>query len=217
MISVIDLLTDGYIPSNYFSPTAYIQSELELGLLKNREGDRLIALPETLIQGIYAGLNSEIGQASRLVLFNCGRWWGKNFYSRFQAQLSDYYNQSFANLAMLEFIQALKQCWVTHGWGTIDLDCTYQTRGFLVVQIWNSPFAKQVDFSTQPICHLEAGILASFFSQLAGRELHCLQTTCESMKADCNRFVLGLPQRLEAAETMIINLDHDQIMQHLCS
>jgi len=217
MISVADLLVNNRIPGNYFATDAYVRGDLEMGLLENRQGDRLLALPETFIQGIYAGLEKETGQASRLVLFNCGRWWGKSFYTRFAEQMTDYYSTSLADMPMVEFMQTLQQCWITHGWGKIDLDQSYQHRGFLVVKIWNSPFARLVTKKDQPSCFLEAGILTAFFSQLSGKDLHCIQTTCESMGADCNRFILGLPKRLEPAETMVTNLDHEAIMQHLCS
>ncbi|MBE9178901.1 4-vinyl reductase [Oculatella sp. LEGE 06141] len=216
MISVADLLVDDRIPGNYFATDAYVRGDLEMGLLENRQGGRLLALPETLLQGIYSGLDKETGQAARLVLFNCGRWWGKNFYARFCEDLTDYYRTPLADMDMVEFMHCLKQCWITHGWGKIDLDQTYQHRGFLVINIWNSPFARLALPQSQPVCFLEAGILSSFFSQLTGRDLHCIQTTCESMGADCNRFILGLAKRVEPAETMVTNLDHDAIMQQLC-
>jgi len=217
MISITDLLTDNHIPSNYFASDAYVQGDLELGLLENRRGERLLALPEVLLQGIYAGLDKETGQASRLVLFNCGRWWGKNFYARFCEELTDYYRQPLADMPMIEFIQSLEQCWITHGWGKIELEQSYQDRGFLVVKVTNSPFIGQAPQGSQPVGYLEAGALCAFFSQLTGRDLHCVQTTCESMGADCNHFVLGLPKRMESVETMVTNMDHDAIMQELCS
>lgn len=216
MISVADLLINNRIPGNFFAFDAYVRSDLEMGLLENRQGDRLLALPDTFIQAIYSGLDRETGQAARLVLFNCGRWWGKSLYTRFCEQLTEYYDQAVADMPMIEFLQSLQQCWLTHGWGKIDLDQTYQNRGFLVVKIWNSPFAKHAPQWDQPACFLEAGVLSAFFSQLTGRELHCVQTTCESLGADCNRFILALPKRLEPAETMVTNLDHDTIMQQLC-
>jgi predicted hydrocarbon binding protein len=219
MISVADLLTNNRVPGNYFAPDAYVRSDLELGLLENRRGDRLLALPETLIQGIYAGLNKETGQASRLVLLNCGRWWGKNFYSRFREELTDYYGQALADMSMAEFMQCLQQCWATHGWGKIDLDQSYRHRGFLIVKVWNSTFAQLVPAgSDRPMCFLEAGILCSFFSQLIGKDLHCIQISCESMQADCNRFLLGSPKRLEPVAAMVENrLDHATILERLCS
>lgn len=216
MISVADLLINNRIPGNFFAPDIYLRGDLEVGLLENRQGDRLLAIPETLVQAVYSGLQKETGQAAPLVLFNCGKWWGKSFYTRFCEQVTSYYSLPLANMPMVEFIQALQECWIAHGWGKIELDQSYQQRGFLIVKIQNSAFARFAPQHNRPACHLEAGILASFFSQLTGKELGCVQTTCESMGADCNRFLLGLPRRLEPVETMVPDLDHDAIMQQIC-
>ncbi len=218
MISISDLLVDEHLPGNYFATDIYVKGDLELGLLENRRGDRLLALPATLIQGIYAGLEQETGLASKMVLFNCGRWWGKNLYARFCEELTEYYRTAVADMSMVEFMQCLQQCWITHGWGKIDLDQTYQSRGFLIIQVWNSSFARQAPKSDRPTCDLEAGALSAFFSQLTGRELGCIQTTCESLGADCNRFVLGLSKRIHPAEMMVENgIDHESILQNLCN
>jgi len=218
MINIADLLKQPRLPGNYFASDAYVRGDLELGLLENRRGDRLIALPETLIKAIYSGLEQETGQASRLVLFNCGRWWGKNFYVRFCEEVSEYYGQVVSEMEMVEFLQCLQQCWKTHGWGTFDLDPSYSEQGFLVVKISNSLFAKTAPKSSKrPACFLEAGILSSFFSQLTGRELHCLQTSCESLGSDCNRFILGLGDRLGPAEAIIEQgQEHDAVLGQLC-
>ncbi|WP_250121375.1 V4R domain-containing protein [Chroococcidiopsis sp. CCMEE 29] len=215
MIAVADLLKAQRLPGNYFTPDAYIKGDFESGLLENRRGDRLLALPETLIQAIYAGLEQEAGQAASAVLFNCGRWWGKNFYARFVEEVSDYYGKTLAEMEVVELLQCLKQCWKTHGWGTFDLDLSYYQQGFLVVKIWNSAFAQQAPQGNRPACFLEAGILSVFFSQLTGRQLNCVQTSCESLEADCNRFILGLPERLEHTKAWLEE-DHETVMERLC-
>jgi uncharacterized protein len=216
MISVADLLTDDRIPGNYYATDAYVRSDLEMGLLENRRGDRLLALPETLIEAIYAGLDKETGQATRLVLFNCGRWWGKNFYTRFREEVTDYYKVALADMPMVDFLQCLQQCWITYGWGKIDLDQSYQHRGFLVIKTWSSPFALHAPRMDRPVCFLETGVLSSFFNQLTGKDLGCVQISCESQGADCNRFVLGLEKRLKPIEAMVEeHLDHETILQQL--
>ncbi len=203
-ISIAELLTDNArIPGNYFATDAYVRSDLELGLLENRRGDRLLAMPEPLIKAIYSGLEKETGQASRLVLFNCGRWWGKNFFTRFSEEISDYYNAPLSEMPMVEFLQTLQQCWVTHGWGKFDLDQTYQKQGFLIVKTVNSPFAVLAPKINRPVCFLDAGIFSAFFSQLSGRELHCVQISCESLGHPANQFVLGIPERLKPIESLV--------------
>jgi uncharacterized protein len=218
MISVADLLQDNRIPANYFGYEAYVKGDLELGLLESRRGDRLIAIPNTLIEALYAGLEKETGQAARLVLFNCGKWWGKNFYTRFSEEVSEYYDKPLAELDMIDFLQCLKECWLTHGWGRFELDPAYHAQGLLIVKTFQSPYSKKLSAQTRPSCFMEAGILTSFFSRLTGRDLLAVQISCESMEADCNRFVLGVTERLEIVETFIEEgLDHESIIQRLLS
>jgi predicted hydrocarbon binding protein len=216
MVSVADLLIDQKLPGNYFASDLYVRGSLELGLLENRRGDRLLAIPEPFLKAIYAGLEKETGQASSMVLYNCGRWWGKNFYARFCEELSDYYRKPLADLSMAEFLQSLQQCWQTHGWGQFHLDTTYRERGFLVVEIWHSPFTAYAPKSDKPSGSLERGILEVMFSQLTGRELKCIQTSCDSKGDDCSRFIVGLEKRLQAAEGMAnAGQAHQTIMQTL--
>jgi len=216
MISIADLVEKKPLKGNYFSPDAYVQGDFELGLLETRQGSRLIALPEVLLQGIYDGLEEEIGQASSVVLHNCGRWWGKSFYRRFIGEVSEYYERPLSQMEMAEFISCLKQCWKTHGWGVAEFDFDYYPQGFIVVKTVNAPFAaaapKDKHFSCQP----EAGILSSFFSQLTGQDLGCVQTSCESMRAEANYFVIGLAERIKLTEGWLEEgHDHPTIMERL--
>jgi hypothetical protein len=219
MIVVRDLLQDRPQVGNYFAFDAYVQGDYEAGLIENRSGARLIALPETLLQAIYSSLSSEVGSSITLVLFKCGRWWGKSFYRRFTEEVSKYYGKALAKMEMVEFLQCFKQCWKTHGWGLLDVDTNYSGKGFLVVKVKNSAFAEAAAKQEKPMCLVEAGILSAFFSQLTGRDLHCVQTSCESMGADGNYFVLGLADRLQSVEAWSATekLSHAAIMERLCS
>lgn len=217
MIALNDLLNTKQLPGNYYASGTYIQGDLEHGLLESRRGDRLLALPHALIQGIYAGLDEEVGQAAHLVLFKCGHWWGKSFYARFYEELQEYHGQSLPDMEMIEFLQNIQQYWRTSGWGTFELDLSYYSQGFLVIETRNSPFAMEAPQSDKPVCSLEQGIFSAFFSQLTGHELYCIQTTCESLSAECNRFILGLPNRLKPIEVCIEEgHSHEMIMTRLC-
>ncbi len=216
MISVADLIKENRVPSNFFDYNAYVKGDLEIGLLENRRGDRLIAIPDTLISSLYAGLAKETGQASRLVLFNCGKWWGKNFYTRFTESLEEYYSQSLAEMDMITFIQSLKECWLTHGWGKFEFDPEYQAQGFVFVKTYNSPYVRAIAGNTLPTGYLEAGILTSFFTRLTGRELLAVQTTCESLGANCNTYIIGLPARLQIVDSFLAEgLTHETILQRV--
>lgn len=203
--------------ANYYTPSAYLQSDLESGLLESRRGDRLLALPEALLRGIYSGLEYETGQAARLVLRNCGRMWGKEFFRRFALELSDYYQKPLAELEMGLFLQNLRQAWKTHGWGLIEIDWTYKDQGVLVVSIRNSPFAALTPAHfTRPMGFLEAGLLGTWFSQLTGQDLLCVQTTSEALGAKSNLFVLSTATRLKEGEAWVDSgLSHDQVLEKL--
>jgi uncharacterized protein len=217
MISVKELVREAHLPSNYFAPDVYLQGDLEAGLIENRKGARLLALPDPLLRAIYEGLAEEVGAASEAVLYKCGAWWGKTFYRRFAEEVSQHYQQPLADIEMIEFMQCFKQSWKTHGWGKVDLDFSFYQQGYIVVQIWNSAFAASGDGIGKPKCFVEAGLLSSFFSGLTGQKLHCIQTTCESMGATCNHFVLGLPERVTRADAWLQeNHDHATIMERLC-
>lgn len=162
MIEINNLLIKPQLPGNYFAYDAYVKGDLELGLLENRLGGRLLGLPSTLLEAIYTGLEQETGQATRLVLFNCGRWWGKNFYVRFCEEISEYYDKTVAQMEMIRFIQCLQQCWKTHGWGTFDLDAQYTNTGFLILITKNSPFASVAKDWNRPVCFWKLEFLAPF-------------------------------------------------------
>lgn len=164
MIEINNLLIKPQLPGNYFAYDAYVKGDLELGLLENRLGGRLLGLPSTLLEAIYTGLEQETGQAARLVLFNCGRWWGKNFYVRFCEEISEYYDKTVAQMEMIEFIQCLQQCWKTHGWGTFDLDAQYTNTGFLILITKNSPFASVAKDWNRPVCFWKLEFLAPFLA-----------------------------------------------------
>ncbi|MEL6495385.1 MAG: V4R domain-containing protein [Cyanobacteria bacterium J06623_7] len=215
MVDITDLITES-IPGNYFAPHTYLQGDFESGLIENRQGGRLLAIPETLLRGLYEGLNTELGSATGVVLYNCGRKWGKNFFRRFSDELNSHYRHSLAELPMIELIQCLKQCWKAHGWGLIEPDFQHYQQGFLVIKVTHSYFAQAIADPQKPSCFIEAGLLGAFFSELATSELHCVQTACESMGADANLFILGLAKRLQPAEKMVEQgQTHTAIMQTL--
>jgi predicted hydrocarbon binding protein len=84
------------------------------------------------------------------------------------------------------------------------------------VKTYNSPYVRAIAGNKLPTGYLEAGILTSFFSRLTGRELLATQTTCESLGAGCNTYIIGLPERLQIVESFLAEgLDHDTILQRL--
>ncbi len=216
MISIANLIEEKSLKGNYFAPSAYLQGDYEIGLLETRGEGRLIALPEVFLQGVFAGLNQEVGQATGVVLYNCGRWWGRNFFRRFLEETTAYYEVPLPQMEMAQFLSCFKQCWKTHGWGVLSFDFEYYGQGFISVSTVNSPFAQAAPKNQQFACQLEAGILSSFLSELTGEDLACIQTTCESLGASENNFVIGLKERIEVIKSFVEEgHEHAHIMKLL--
>lgn len=217
MASIADLIKEKpRVTGNFFAQDNYFQSDIELGMLKNRQGARLLALPDALLDVLYSGLEYELGNATGFVLFQCGAQWGKAFYRRFVTEVSEYYGQPLAQLGTLEFVQCLQQCWRTCGWGTIALNFDHYEQGFLLVTVTHSAFTKGQGNPNRPQAKVESGFLSGFFSQLTGQPLHAVQTACESLGAPANQFILGLADRIKVAEAWLDEgQDHSTIMQRL--
>ena len=217
MIDINTLLKNRPLKGNYFAPDAYLQGDNEFGLLENRSGARLLAIPDTLLKGLFTALEEELGSGSGIALFSCGRSWGKSFYNRFADELAGYYEKPLAQMEMIQFLQCLKQCWKTHGWGVLDIDLKYYQQGFIVAKVMNSAYIATAPQGKRPMGFLEAGILSSFFSQLTGQDLHCVQTTCESLGAENNTFIIGMKDRVKSVSAWLEEgHDHATIMELLC-
>lgn len=218
MLDVAELLKKEPISGPLFSSDTYISGEIEFGLLESRMGSRMMALPDTFLRAMDTVLEEELGRAKSMVKKQCGHWWGKAFYRRFASEVQDYYQKPLSSMSMIEFIQCLRQCWKTYGWGQIDLDVEAYEQGLLVIKIWDSYSVMPQMGDGTPMCSTEAGFLEGFFGQLTGQDLVSVQTSCESKGDACNHFILGLQDRVKSAATLLEEgHSHETILQSLCS
>ncbi len=218
MLDIAELLKKEPLTGSLYASDTYVKGEVEFGLLESRMGSRMVALPDTLLKAIDTVLDEEIGRAKYMVKSKCGHWWGKSFYRRFNSEMSEYYHKSLTNMPMIEFLQCLRQCWKTYGWGTIDLDADAYQQGFLVIRIWNAYSVQGKTQDSPPACAMESGFLEGFFSQLTGQDLVCVQTACESRGDACNTFILGLQDRVKVAATLLEEgYKHETILERLCA
>ncbi len=223
MTTLQELLQDRVLPGHCFTPTYYIRPDIHSGLLESRGGYRLAAFPEALVRAMYSGLRYETGQATRVILYNCGRDWGQEFFERFEEELSQYRGEPLGDMPIGILIDSLTDLWATHGWGRLQLHFEHSDRGVVEATVFNSGFAKAALASLpeetkpdEPSCYMEAGVLASVFSALSGRALSCVQTTCESLGADRNRFIITTAERLQScADWIRKGMSHAEIVDKL--
>lgn len=196
MIDVAEILGNPPIQGNVFSPDTYVNGETELGLIENRFGSRLVALPETLLKAINTTLEYEVGGAKTLIQQQYGRWWGRTFYRRFQTEVQSYYGKPLNELTMIDLIQCLQQCWISYGWGTISINVDAHQQGYLVAILSNPASMLSPSADGETCCAVEAGFLSGFFSQLTEQDLSALEIP-SLQEESIFYFVLGLPERLK--------------------
>ncbi|NJN23186.1 MAG: hypothetical protein HC810_00650 [Acaryochloridaceae cyanobacterium RL_2_7] len=136
-----------------------------------------------------------------LIQAQYGSWWGKTFYRRFQTEVRDYYGKPLSEISMLDFIQCLQECWISYGWGTIEVNLDAYMQGYLIV-ILHHPLSSMITQENNASrCHVEAGFLNGFFSQLTQKDLQSLEIPMDEKSTFS--FILGFPERLTPISALV--------------
>jgi uncharacterized protein len=190
------------IPTNCFNPKSYVKSHPASGLLSTRYGDRLIAVPELLLQSISKTLRVEAGEASYLALYTFGNYWGKTFGDRVMQDMVKYYRQPILETNSSEFFANVQESWAVHGLGRPAIDFSLAKQGLLVITIENSGITSDrsvEDNTTYRSFSLEAGFLAGWFSTLTNEKLGaCASNWSEA--PTLIQFLVGSTSHIESIE-----------------
>lgn len=187
------------IPSNYFAPRAYIQSEPSTGLLSTRQGKRLIAVPALLLNSIQSTLLTEAGEAASMAFYTFGFGWGKSFYERTREEIEVYYATSIAQMNAPEYFATLQQLWGVHGLGKITVDFSYAKSGLLLATIENSGISTVTDKVGSKSFSLEAGFLSGWFSTQTHQDLSARATDWSDQTDQPRRtqYLIGAKPQIE--------------------
>lgn len=209
-------VSDLPLAGNYFAGNDYLHAEPNSGMLRNRGGVRMVALPDDLLAGIYNAIEEVAGAKSGDVQAAIGRRWGAGAAEHFARELQAFYGKPLAELPFGLAVTAMRSAFRAHGWGTLHLDSSRYATGILIAELHHPVIGGDARRSGQKVEAITAGYLAAFFSNWAGRELGCMQTTGPSADAPLSRFVITIPQRLnlirEWADT---STPHDEIIAKL--
>ena len=190
------------IPTNCFSPKGYVKSRPASGLLATRHGDRLIAVPESLLRSIPKVLRVEAGEASYLALYTFGDNWGKTFGNRLMSDMVKHYHQQIFNTLATEFFVNVEAAWAVHGLGKPSIDFGLSEQGLLVVTIENSGIANGATIEAKPTYRsfsLEAGFLAGWFSALTNKDLGACASNWSAAPKSM-QFLIGSKAHIESIE-----------------
>lgn len=209
------LLDDTLAFSNYYNDD-YLTTNTRRGVTQNRAGTRLLALSSDFLMGLHTALAQECGEAAGLVFATCGKHWGRQFGVKFERELTEFYGRPLRELPMMHFEACLVEAFARHGWGLVSVDYSRQERGLIVVDLDHAIYAELLGKSAEMADPLMSGLLAGFFSHLAGQELGAVQTQCPTQGHATSRYVLTLASRVEAAEAMVrTGKTHDEVLAAL--
>ncbi len=188
---------------NHFREDEYFSLNVRSGVIRNVSGTRVLTIPEEFIAGLHAGLADETGGAAPIVLYECGKWWGKQFAKRHASEMRQLYASEAGELPYHFFEQVLRRVWALHGWGVVDVSFDLRDRGFVVVNVQNAFYSDIVGNIGRTSDHLIAGLLASILSDISGRDLSCVEIACRSKgDAKCS-FLVGVEARTSSVAAWV--------------
>lgn len=188
---------------NFYREEDYFSLNVRNGIIRSPIGTRMVGIPEELVMGLHAGLEEETGSAAGVVLYSCGRWWGRQFIKRHGTEIRQFYGMDVGDLPLHFQQQVLRRVWALYGWGVLELDFSLRERGFLEATVDNAMYAEVVGALGRTSDHLIAGVLASIVTDLAGRELECVEIACKSKGDPRCCFLLGLSSRVDVAAAWV--------------
>jgi len=191
------------IPANYYTPRAYVKSEPSSGLLSTRQGKRLIAIPEILMDSIHETLLSEAGEAASMAFYTFGLSWGRSFYDRIRKEIEIYYETAIAQMNAAEFFATVQQVWGVHGLGKMIVDFSYAAEGLLLVTVENSGISVVKGKAESKAFSVEAGFLAGWFSAQTHQDLSACATDWFHKPRSTQYLVGAKPQIDQIAETLV--------------
>jgi len=191
------------VAKNHYREEDYFSLNVRSGVIRSPLGTRMVAIPEDLILGLHLGLEEETGAASGIVLYQCGKWWGRQFIKRHGNETRHFYQLDHADLPLHFFLQVLRRVWALYGWGKIAIDFDLREKGFVAVSVENAMYSDVVGNVGRTTDYVIAGVLASIIGDLSGRELDCVEIGCKSKgDARCD-FLVGISNRVDVVTAWV--------------
>ncbi len=185
---------------NYFGQDDYLRHKLQDTALELGYGGLGMMASEDFIVGLQQGLESEVGEASAVIMYQCGLEWGKLDMRNFETRMSNEYGRPMRDMNVHFVLEAWWWPLTSAGWGSWSVDLARIDQGYIVVQLYNSAVAQSLERVGKPVCHLYAGLLAGAMTPLVGSDLSAIEIQCYALGEDHCRFLVGHDERVDAAE-----------------
>ncbi|NCJ07676.1 4-vinyl reductase [Synechococcales cyanobacterium C] len=183
----------------HYSFEDFFQFHAHSGQISDWNDSRITLASEDFIVGLIEGLESEVGSASSIVMYNIGKAWGNRDFKFFENWFEKEYEYSIHESNPAYVLEAWWWPFIAQGWGNWEVDMSDQKNGFMFVNIFDSAVARTLGNVGKPVCHIYAGLFAGFFTSLVKKELSCIEIQCYAMGETYCKFLLGKRDRIDAA------------------
>lgn len=156
----------------------------EAGVILDDRRERVIWVPEDLIQAIHVVIRRRMPDVAAQTLYRFGRLWGERFYGEVVARLA----VPVADVSPRQFFSKCDDLWGESGWGHFEV---VDFGAATLVNLYNSPVALSLGESKEPVDDLFAGMFAGLFSKRRGAMMESVEISCLAAGAPYCRFVVG--------------------------
>ena len=151
-------------------------------------GSALVALTRESLLTLRDAMFRDLGPNAAALLQEAGYAGGPAVFEAFARWLASRGAPAPEALAAAEFGTRATEFFREAGWGSVELG-TLQSVATLDSSDWaESDPRHPMDF---PGCYYTSGVLADFFTRLAGEPLSVMEVECRSMGGDRCRFLVG--------------------------
>jgi predicted hydrocarbon binding protein len=190
-------------PHNYLNQEDFIKRDIENGRIYLRDGQRAVYASEDFISGLHTGLHEEVDDAANLIMYKCGLEWGVNDMRRYAQRMRHEFGGGKTDIWAMNRKFVMETWWwplAVEGWGAWNIDFNFEKQGMTFITIHNSAVAKSMERVGKPVCHMYAGMFAGAMSVFDREEKDSIEIQCYAMDNDCCKFLVGKPDRVNAAE-----------------
>ena len=154
----------------------------------------LVALTRDSLLALRGAMFRDIGPNAAAMLQEAGYAGGPAFYHAFARWLSARGGPAPDALSKDEFSPRATEFFRDAGWGSVELGALESVATVDSSDWAESDPAHPMEY---PGCYYTSGVLADFFTRLAGEPLAVMEVECRSMGGDRCRFLVGNGERMQ--------------------
>lgn len=194
------------------------QWNLVLGTIQNQGGTRVVYLSSDVIRGVYNALEYEAGEAWKIILRNCGFFWGRRVAINLDRELSLIFQAAAKDLPVAEYVRFLEAYFRYHGWGVMEINLDRAvSHGLVVGRLRNSLFESVLTEVNGPVDYMIEGMLRAMFEHISGTPLDCVQVASEKSGAQACEFVVTGASRIDEVRPLVEGgAGPDEVYGKLC-